>query len=137
MHHTSAPTRVFGPLEWRVLESLWTRGSAATVRDLSPMFPDTAYTTLMTTLDRLHRKNVLSRTKRGRAFVYVPCQTRAELESTAAAHALRAAIDGDGAALRPLLSFFVDAVSDRDHQLLDELESMIQSRRAERGTKRP
>jgi predicted transcriptional regulator len=101
------------------------------------MFPDTAYTTLMTTLDRLHRKGVLARTKAGRAFLYVPCQTRAELESAAAARALRVAIEGDGTSLRPLMSFFVDAVSDRDSQLLDELESLIRVRRAERDTKRP
>jgi len=57
----------FGPLEWRVLEALWERGDAASVRDLQPRFSDIAYTTLMTTLDRLHRKGVLDRTKQGRA----------------------------------------------------------------------
>ena len=43
-----------GPLEWRVLEALWARTDAAAVRDLQPLFPEIAYTTLMTTLDRLH-----------------------------------------------------------------------------------
>ena len=52
-----------------VLEALWTRDSPASVRDLTPSFQDIAYTTLMTTLDRLHRKGVLDREKHGRAFV--------------------------------------------------------------------
>jgi predicted transcriptional regulator len=129
---TPEPTRVFGPLEWRVLEALWRHAAPAAVRDLQPAFPDMAYTTLMTTLDRLHRKGVLDRTKRGRAFQYWPRQTRAELESLVAARALSVALGGDGTALRPLMSFFVNAVSDRDSELLDELERLIRARRAER-----
>jgi len=119
-----------GPLEWRVLEALWGRADEASVRDLQPEFPDIAYTTLMTTLDRLHRKGVLTRTKQGRAFLYRPRFTRPEYESVRAADALKIALDGDAAALGPLLSFFVDAVSDRDHELLDELEALVRARRA-------
>ena len=59
----------FGTLELRVLEALWHRSDAASVRDLQAEFPATAYTTLMTTLDRLHRKGVLDRMKAGRAFL--------------------------------------------------------------------
>ena len=44
---------VIGPLERRVLDALWARGAAGSVRDLTPDFPDIAYTTLMTTLDDL------------------------------------------------------------------------------------
>lgn len=121
----------FGPLEWRVLEALWSRNSAGSVRDLQPDFPDIAYTTLMTTLDRLHRKGVLDRTKKSRAFYYIPRLSRPQFESERAAIALRLALSQDQAALRPLLSFFVDAVGDRDRELLDELESLVKARRAE------
>ena len=123
-------------MEWRVLEALWQREAQACVRDLQPAFPDTAYTTLMTTLDRLHRKGVLARAKQGRAFFYQPRLTRAEFESARAADAVRVALRGDGAAVGPLMSFFVDAVGDRDHELLDELESLVRSRRAEIEQKR-
>jgi predicted transcriptional regulator len=127
----SAPAGRFGPLEWRVLESLWQRRDSASVRELQPQFPDIAYTTLMTTLDRLFRKGVLDRVKRGRAFVYAPRLSRPEFESARAATALRTAIAGDEAALTPLMSFFVEAVSARDHDLLDELEALVRARRAE------
>jgi predicted transcriptional regulator len=132
----SAPAGRFGPLEWRVLESLWQRGNSASVRDLQPRFPDIAYTTLMTTLDRLFRKGVLDRVKRGRAFVYETRLSRPEFESARAATALRTAIAGDEATLAPLMSFFVEAVSERDHELLDDLEALVRARRAQIGGKR-
>ena len=59
----------------RARSALGTRHPAS-VRDLTPGFPDIAYTTLMTTLDRLHRKGVLDREKQGRAFVYRPRLTQ-------------------------------------------------------------
>ena len=129
--HSAASPSVFGPLEWRVLEALWEHGEAASVRDLQPRFSEIAYTTLMTTLDRLHRKGVLDRAKNGRAFRYGVRHSRAELESSLAAGAMRAAMHVDEATLKPLLSFFVDAVSERDHELLAELEVLIRARRAE------
>jgi predicted transcriptional regulator len=126
----------FGPLERRALEALWERNAPASVRDLQPAFPQTAYTTLMTTLDRLWRKGVLVRTKRGRAFFYSPRLTQAELEAAVAADTLQRVVNDHGPALRPLLSFFVDAVDHRDHQLLDELEELVRARRAAREGKR-
>jgi len=122
---------LLGPLEWRVLEALWGRATPGAVRDLTPDFPDIAYTTLMTTLDRLFRKGILLREKQGRAFLYQPRLSRTEFESERAADAVRLAISGGGAALSPLLSCFVQAVGDRDRELLDELEALVRARRAE------
>jgi len=120
-----------GPLEQRVLESLWARDGQASVRDLRPAFPEIAYTTLMTTLDRLHRKGVLGRSKVGRAFYYRPRLTRPEFESARAGEAFRIALQGSGATLTPLLSTFVDAVGDRDRAMLDELAVLVKHRLAE------
>ena len=119
---------VFGPLEARVLDALWAFGRPATVRDLRPDFPAIAYTTLMTTLDRLHRKGVLDREKAGRAFLYRHRWSRADLVARLAGEQLGALIAAD-AALQPLVSFFVDAVTRRDAEVLDELERLIARRR--------
>lgn len=105
----------FGPLENRVLEALWARDTAACVRDLQPQFPQVAYTTLMTTLDRLYRKGALTRHKDGRAFYYRPTATRPELVSQMA---------------RPIISMFVENIGQRDRALLDELEALVRERRA-------
>jgi predicted transcriptional regulator len=63
------------------MDELWRRPEGACVRDVQAAFAHTlAYTTLMTTLDRLHRKGVLDRRKAGRAYVYTPRWSREELE---------------------------------------------------------
>jgi predicted transcriptional regulator len=98
---------------------------------LTPEFSEIAYTTLMTTLDRLHRKGILIRVKQGRAFFYQPRLSRPEFESARAGAALRVALDGSGAALSPLLSTFVDAVGSRDRAMLDELATLVRNRLAE------
>ena len=121
---------VFGSLELRVLEALWRRESSASVRDVHADFPNAAYTTLMTTMERLHRKGILNRERVGRAFVYDVRFSREELETATAARALGPLLKGDSA--RPILSYFVEAVSREDSQLLDELEELIQAKRRER-----
>jgi predicted transcriptional regulator len=125
---TSHLAAIFGPLELRVLEALWARGTAAAVKDLRPQFPGVAYTTLMTTLDRLFRKGTLSRFKSGRAFFYQPTATQDELLTL---------LPGTNAAMRPILSMFVDTVGQRDGALLDELEALVRARREELKGKGP
>ena len=121
----------FGKLERRVLGALWRRGPSA-VRDLQDAFPETAYTTLMTTLDRLHRKGVLDRAKDGRAFVYTPRFTRDDLRAGLAERALHTLLGDDAARVRPLLSFLVDAVTRGDREALDELEQLVRQKRNHR-----
>lgn len=120
---------VFGRLEIRVLQALWSRQSPASVKDLQPEFPGVAYTTLMTTLDRLYRKDTLSRVKSGRAFYYTPKATREQLLSNLAGSTFATILPGDHAAARPILSMFVDTVSRRDEALLDDLEALVRARR--------
>lgn len=122
---------IFGPLEIRVLEALWSRDIPACVRDLQPQFPGVAYTTLMTTLDRLFRKGTLARQKSGRAFFYRPKASQQELASELAGSTIATLLPGDAASVRPILSMFVDTVGDRDHALLDELEQLVRARREE------
>jgi predicted transcriptional regulator len=122
---------VFGPLELRVLEALWSRGTPGCVRDIQPDFPGVAYTTLMTTLDRLFRKGTLTREKSGRAFYYQPKASQRQLISELAGSAFATLLPGDAASVRPIMSMFVDTVGDRDESLLDELEALVRARREE------
>jgi predicted transcriptional regulator len=137
---TDVLARAFGPLEVQVLEAIWRERRPATVKDLHVSFPEFAYTTLMTTLDRLHKKGVLSRSKVSRAFVYEPRFARSELELRLAARSIEdflGAARGTGA-IEPLLSCFVDAVSERDRLLLDDLERLLKAKRMgiDRGARR-
>ena len=122
---------VFGPLEIKVMEALWAREAPACVRDLQPRFPGVAYTTLMTTLDRLFRKGSLSLAKSGRAFYYRPKSSQQELISALAGSTFATLLPGDAESMRPILSMFVDTVGDRDEALLDDLEALVKARRTE------
>ena len=117
-----------GPLELKVLESLWDRGRAATVRHVQPSFPELAYTTLMTTLDRLYRKGVLRRCRLGRAFGYEPrCSREAlfgDMMSGQVSDLLASGHDSTA-----LLSTLVQAVGHADAELLDELEALVRTER--------
>ena len=121
----------YGPLEIRVLDALWSRGTASCVRDLQPRFPGVAYTTLMTTLDRLFRKGTLSRVKNGRAFYYQPRASQQQLISELAGSTFATLLPADAESVRPILSMFVDTVVGRDRALLDDLEALVKARRDE------
>src|SRR5580765_2667662 len=121
----------FGPLEVQVLEAVWAEDGPATVRAIHDAFPRLAYTTLMTTLDRLHRKGVLDRTKVGRAFAYAAQLSRHEMELRLASESIAGIVGSHGRrTMTPLLSCFVDAVSERDRHLLDDLEAVLRAKRA-------
>ena len=137
MHFRPKPSglaSIFGALELRVLDALWRRGGELTVCDIKPDFPGSAYTTLMTTMDRLHRKGVLERRKVGRAFAYRPLTSRRELESSLVTRALQPLLAGEGA--QPILSFFVEEVSRQDDRLLDELERLVREKRKQQEEQR-
>src|SRR3979409_1864264 len=69
-----------GKLERQVLDEAWRCGEVS-VRDVFVSFDEAvAYTTLMTTLDRLYKKKLLERRKDGRAFLYSPSLSPEEFE---------------------------------------------------------
>lgn len=120
---------MLGPLEQQVLDALWERDTEQTVRDLHTAFPRIAYTTLMTTLDRLFRKGLLARIRQGRAFAYRHRWTRDELAVVLAREAMGSVLPHDRETLRPVMSCFVDFVETCDPALLDELEALLRNRR--------
>jgi predicted transcriptional regulator len=123
-----------GPLEQRMLDSLWAR-STATVRELvDESCKDLAYTTVMTTLDRLFKKGLLTRSEEGRAFRYTPRFSREELRREAAGHAFRQLLDASPSPSLPL-SFLVEILGERDAQLLDDLTELVERKRRELGQK--
>src|SRR5215472_372303 len=120
-----------GKLERQVLEEIWQRGEVR-VRDVYTSFgQEIAYTTLMTTLDRLYKKNLLSRRKEGRAFFYASAVSREELEDGIREDVIDGLLGGGAEGVKPLLACIVDTVSERDRELLDELERLIKEKRRE------
>src|SRR5258708_6480216 len=122
--------RHLGPLEQGLLEALWLRGTATVRELLQDGYQDLAYTTVMTTLDRLYKKNLLTREAEGRAFRYAPRVTREELHREVAGEAFRQLLDASPAASLPL-SYLVEILTERDAQLLDSLREVGESKRRE------
>jgi predicted transcriptional regulator len=119
-------TQPLGPLEVAILQIMWTHGEG-NVRDvIDRLGRPLAYTTVMTTLDRLYKKGVLARRKLDRAFIYCAALTREEWDQKRA---------GDFVAgfrsPELLISCLVEAVGQHDKALLDDLEKKIRLKRKE------
>ena len=107
-----------GTLERDVMGLAWERAEIS-VRDACERLGATiAYTTVMTTMDRLFKKGLLERRKVGRAFLYRARATRQQLENA-------------------VLSSLVDAVSEQDCALLDELERLVREKRRKLDSRNP
>jgi predicted transcriptional regulator len=121
-----------GKLERRVMEEAWRRKEVS-VREIFISFGEHfAYTTVMTTLDRLHKKGLLTRRKSGRAFLYTARVSRAEMEQGVARDVIEGLLGSDSAnGVEPVLACIVDAVSERDRELLDELDRLVKEKRRE------
>mgnify|MGYP000095978007 FL=1 len=119
-----------GPLEREVMQLIWAHRQEVSVRDVHQALAERlAYTTLMTTLDRLHKKGLLDRRKEGRAFFYSACISAEDFERNLTRNVIDRLLGHDEQAAEPVLACIVDAVSANDHQLLDELERLIQEKR--------
>lgn len=123
----------FGVLERDVLRVLWAQGDLS-VRDVqSRLERAVAYTTVMTTLDRLFKKGILARRRDGRAFVYSAAVTPQELRASIAGHVLSGILKSHHAAAGPVLSNLVDSVGEQDRasELLQTLETLVREKRRE------
>jgi predicted transcriptional regulator len=124
------PARVrLGPLERRILAEVWSHKSLTVRELLADGKVRLAYTTVMTTLDRLFKKGLLDRAEEGRAFRYYASCPPDEVARWAAVAGVRRWIES----LRPSslpLSYFVEAIGTHD-AMLDELRVLVERKRTE------
>ena len=120
-----------GKLERAVLDEAWKRREVS-VRDIYLAFDERiAYTTLMTTLDRLFKKRLLERRKDGRAFFYAPAVSRDEFEHVIREDVIDGLLGAGAQGVHPVLACIVETVSENDRELLDELERLIKEKKRE------
>ena len=118
-----------GPLEKAVVELLWAHGESSVQDVAKKLDRPLAYTTVMTTLDRLFKKGVLERQLIERAFHYKPRFSREEMEWRQASEFVDGFLTRESGEV--LFSCLVDAVGQYDAGLLDELEEQIRKKRQE------
>lgn len=106
-----------GELEQQVIGVLWTdMGTEMTVRQVAEHFPDHAYTTVLTILDRLEHKGMVRRIRGGRAHHYVATASREAYAATLMREALGSAPDPDA-----VLVHFAESVSPEEAELLRQI----------------
>src|SRR5882757_9816609 len=108
--------RGFGDLEAVVIDRLWNREGRTTVRSVFEELSaerEIAYTTVMSTMDNLHRKGWLARERQGKAFLYWPTLTRAEYS----ARLMRDALDAGGNS-DVVLTHFLRQMTDEESDTL-------------------
>jgi predicted transcriptional regulator len=121
-----------GPLERQILDAVWARGDG-TVRELIDHANlHMAYTTAMTTLTRLYEKQLLTRTVEGRAFRYKARFTKKELQRAEAGELIRQLLRSASSVKLPL-SYLVEAVTEHDVQLLEDLQTLLDEKRRHLG----
>lgn len=118
--------RGFGELEAVVMDHVWARAGKMTVRQVLEDLRqgrEIAYTTVMSTMDNLHRKGWLDREKHGKAYHYWPTLTREEYS----ARLMREVLDGSG---NPdtVLSHFLAQMSDEESTRLHDLMRRLDAR---------
>ena len=125
-----------GPLERTVMEQVWAHEKVS-VRDVFLALKESwAYTTVLTTLERLYKKGLLERHKDGKAFFYAPRCSSQELETGRLRETIDTMLGRDDGTASPILATIVDTVSEYDRSMLDELDRLIkQKRRALKNVK--
>lgn len=120
-----------GEMELLLMEALWAHpGQSA--KDLHAGVKGDSLSSLSTvqsTLERLHRKSLLARNKKGHAYLYAPKLGRSELLGKLIGGVIRKLHTGN---LDPILSSFVDFADRMDDQTLDRLDELIQVRKQQR-----
>jgi predicted transcriptional regulator len=111
------PRHSAGSLEAEVMAALWSSESQLTPGDVQrALGRELAYTTVMTTLARLHSKGMADRVKLGRAYAYSPVKRWDEHAAQAMSQVLSRG--GDKAAV---LTHFVESLAPAEEALLRQL----------------
>jgi predicted transcriptional regulator len=119
--------RGFGDLEAVVMHRVWDHDGPVTVRDLFDELRgerSIAYTTVMSTMDNLHRKGWLNRERNGKAYRYTAVASREEYSARLMSEALVGATDTEA-----VLSHFVAQMDGEQSQVLRDVLDKLTGRR--------
>jgi predicted transcriptional regulator len=119
-----------GELERAVMEQLWSLGEEGwfTVREVHEALArhrDIAYTTVMTVLDRLAKKGLVTQRKEGRAYAYQAAGTRSAMTADLMREALTEFAQEDR---RTALVAFVGESSEEERAALREALAELEGR---------
>lgn len=124
--HERGLNRFFGPLEAKILDILWAH-SDMSIKDVQTKLEQEKsvnFNTVMTVMNRLHEKGILTKKLVGRTSLYRPVHSKEhflEIQSKEITHEL---LEDFG----PLVvNHMIDALEDVDQDLLDKLEQKLKA----------
>jgi predicted transcriptional regulator len=120
--------RGFGDLEAVIMERVWEHAEPVTVRELHDELSAErviAYTTVMSTMDNLHRKGWLNRVKEGKAYRYSASASREEYSARLMREAL-----ADGGDTEVVLSHFLAQIDGDESEALRSVLSKLRGGRS-------
>lgn len=128
--HNALPQ--LGELELALLELLWQKPGSDVKALASRLTPDKrpSISTLQSTVERLHRKNLLNRSKQGHAYIYTPVVKRGELMGRLIGDVINALHDGPA---ETILSGFINAAASIDKDSLDRMKQLIDQHERKKG----
>ncbi len=122
--------RLFGELEWTVLQTIKSKGEAS-VKDVYQALDQTvSYTTVMTVMARLAEKGDLLRRKEGRHYLYQIPQT-SKSSSLGLVERLKQRLFG-GRSLA-MIRYLIDSSEDLTEEDLNEMRNLIQKAKHQRS----
>lgn len=128
--HAALPNSL-GEVELKIMEQVWAEpgtDARAITDELNSSAP-CRLSTVQAALERLVRKHYLRREKQGHAYRYFALQSRGELLGSMLKDVIHLLHDGRA---NTILSSFVNAAERLNDEALDELETLIRRKRAER-----
>ena len=118
-------------LEAEIMEHVWNQGwdefAVADVHTLLEKQREIAYTTVMTTVSRLYDKELLTRRKQGRRYLYRSKMTREEFLEAMTREVLESL---PPVGQRAAVALLVERVAQADDEELDRLEALIRRKRS-------
>ena len=126
--HKAGLGRVLGDLERLVMDILWNRGDV-TGREVLEEIEKTrplALTTILTVMDRLLKKGLIKRKKRGWVFVYTPSISRDDFVRQVSEEVMQGILDISASSAA---SSFVDILYKTSPEEMDRLSRLIEERK--------
>jgi predicted transcriptional regulator len=115
--------RVLGELETRILETVWALGEPTVKEVTAQLGPQTHFKTVMTVMNRMVEKQLLTRRSRGRQFVYTAVLDREAFVQQVANRVLSGLLSDFGS---PTMTHFLAGTTPEQRA---ELEQLLAKRR--------
>lgn len=120
-------SRFFGPLEAKIMELFWeSEQEEFSIKEMQKALEsekNSNFNTVMTVMNRLVEKNVLTKRASGRVSLYRPIQSKEEFFDEQSKKLTENLLDEFGGVV---ISHMIDSLTDVDESLLHKLEEKIQ-----------